>query len=209
MEQTASTESSVSRVNRRRKIRLVALAVVLSLGAVVLGLFSLQRSAIARRQGVVFFGLPDVRFWLTGQEVTTPITDWSFADPLASLRIQTQTWYQIPYSVTIWFARHGDQLYLYSNYMAPEPGQPDLRDRFPAARAWNRNLVRDPRCRVQIADKVFNCRAYPITDGQEMAVAREAFFIRYPQLRDSQNAPEARRSRLYFFRVVPQWEERQ
>ena len=90
--------------------------------------------------------------------------------------------------------------------MAPAPGQEDdLRDRFPEARAWNRHLVRDPRCRLQIGDQVFNARAYVVTDASEMEVAREAFYIKYPSLRQAQLVPEERRTRMHFFRLIPEW----
>ena len=182
----------------RRAILAVAVVVV---GVIALGLAAIERSGLARRQGLLFFGLPDVRFWLSGRLVTPPVTDWSFTDAFPTARIQTRTWYLLPYSVTIFFARHEGQLYLFSDYAAPAPGQPDLRDRFPEARAWNRNLVRDPRCRLQIGDQVFDCRAYVLSEAKEMEVAREAFFVKYPQLRDAQRQPEARRDKMHFFRV--------
>lgn len=195
-------ESRPSRGARRTPASRLAILAVVAVGVLALGLTVIERSGLARRQGVLFFGLPDVRFWLSGHLVTAPVTDWSFTDAFPAARIQTRTWYLLPYSVTIFFARHEGQLYLFSDYAAPAPGQPDLRDRFPEARAWNRNLVRDPRCRLQIGDQLFDCRAYVLSDAKEMDVAREAFFIKYPQLRDAQRQPDARRDRMHFFRVV-------
>lgn len=65
--------------------------------------------------------------------------------------------------------------------------------------------MRDPHGRLQIGDQLFNVRAYVVTDPTEVEVAREAFFIKYPQLRQGQAQPEARRIHMHFFRVIPEW----
>ena len=56
--------------------------------------------------------------WLKGDLATTPVTDWSFIarDRVRTLKIQTNTWYLIPHSVTIGYILYNDQLYLDSIY---------------------------------------------------------------------------------------------
>jgi hypothetical protein len=147
----------------------------------------------------------DLGFRLSGDLVTTPVTDWSFIDGIQNIQVETRTWYLLPHFVRTDIARSGDQLYLFSEYFAPRAGQPDYRDEFPNARFWNRMVVRDPRVRVKIGDRLFEMRAYPLKDPNEVAIARQAFLDKYADVRKEQEQPESRRSRLYFFRLEPGW----
>lgn len=147
----------------------------------------------------------DLGFRLTGDLVTTPITDWSFIDGIQNIQVETRTWYLLPHFVRTDIARSGAQLYLFSEYFAPKPGEADHRDEFPNARFWNRMVVRDPRIRVKIGDRLFQMRAYPLKDPSEVALARQAFLDKYADVRKEQEQPESRRSKLYFFRLVPGW----
>ena len=52
------------------------------------------------------------RFWLRGNLVTTPVADWSFTDNIRTVKLQTNTWYLIPHSVTIWCIAYNGQLYV-------------------------------------------------------------------------------------------------
>ena len=162
------------------------------------GWVSLPRSVAGMYRG-------DLGLWLTGDLVTTPVTDWSFTDPAPTVRIETHTWYLIPHFVRTDIARHDAQLFLCSEYFAPGPGQPDLRDDFPEARFWNRMVFRDPRIRVKIGNRLFEMRAYPVTDPGELAVARQAFLSKYADIRKQEALPEARRPRLHFFRLEQGW----
>jgi hypothetical protein len=149
----------------------------------------------------------DLGFWLTGDPVTTPVTDWSFTDAVPTVQIETRTWYFIPHFVRTFIARNDAQLYLFSEYFAPAPGQPDLRDNFPEARFWNRMVARDPRIRVKIENRLFNMRAYPVTDPSAKAAAREAFLSKYADVRKQEELPESQRPRLHFFRLEPVWND--
>src|SRR6266536_742652 len=81
--------------------------------------------------------------WLTGEVVTTPVTDWSFTDKYRNIYVQTKTRYLVPHSVTTGCTAKDGKLYLTSIY---RPGQ-----QFPRDKAWNRNFVRDPRVRLKMA----------------------------------------------------------
>lgn len=183
-------------MKRSRIVGLVILVIVVV--ALALNYSGLRRAFVGLNRG-------DFGLWLTGDLVTSPLTDWSFTDAILTIQIETRTPYLIPHFVRTYIARNGAQLYLFSEYFAPEPGQPDVRDRFPEARFWNRMVVRDPRIRMKIGDRLFEMRAYPVTDSSGMTVAREAFLNKYADVRRQQELPESRRPRLYFFRLEPGW----
>jgi hypothetical protein len=147
----------------------------------------------------------EIGFWLTGDVVRTPVTDWSFTDSIPNIQIQTHTPYLLPHVLTTDIARVGGQIYLFSEYFAPARGKPDTRGDFPQARFWNRMVVRDPRIRVKIGNQLFDMRVYPLTDPAEIETARKAFLSKYDDVRRGEAAPEARRPALYFFRLEPQW----
>ena len=54
--------------------------------------------------------------WLEGNLVTTPISDWSFVDNYPEIKIQTQTRYLLPLSVTTYCMTYNGQLYVESTY---------------------------------------------------------------------------------------------
>jgi len=180
-----------------KRSRIAGLVIlIVAVVALTLNYSSLRRNFAGLNRG-------DFGLWLRGDLVTTPVTDWSFTDAVPTVQMETRTWYFIPHFVRTYIARNDGQPYLFSEYFAPEPGQPDLRDRFPEARFWNRMVVRDPRIRVKIGNRLFEMRAYPLTDPSEMAVARQAFLSKYADVRRQQELPESRRPRLYFFRLEP------
>jgi len=156
-------------------------------------------------------------FWLTGDVVTTPVTDWSFTDSLPTVHIETRTWYLLPHSVITLIGRNGSQLFLGSEYGPPRPGQEDLRDRFPEARFWNRMVLRDPRIRLKIGNQIYQMRAYPVYDPSLDAVALASFLSKYDSLpvtelgwtpgslRRFQAYPAERRPKFHFFRLEQGW----
>ena len=79
--------------------------------------------------------------WLRGTPVTTPVTDWPLTtDKIQQIKIQTQTLFLLPHSVTIWCGVYNGNLYISSN-----PGK-----------LWNDDIVRDPHVRLKIGDQVFD-----------------------------------------------------
>lgn len=158
------------------------------------------------RNTVVRLYRGDIGFWLTGDLVRAPVADWSFIDSVPTVLVETRTWYLLPHVLRTDIARNDQQLYLFSEYFAPAPGKPDLRERFPEARFWNRMVVRDPRIRVKIGNRVFDMRAYPLTDASQIDVVRQAFLSKYADVRAQAELPESRRPAMYFFRLEPQWD---
>jgi deazaflavin-dependent oxidoreductase (nitroreductase family) len=70
-----------------------------------------------------------------------------------------------PREIEIWFGLDGETLYMLS-------GGRDRSD-------WVRNLIREPRVTVRIADRTFNVRARVVTDGEEDALARRLLLAKY------------------------------
>jgi hypothetical protein len=184
----------------------------------VAGVVAFRQSSMARvgtdpyhqhQQGHVWFGLSDVGFGLSGDVITTPVADWSFASRAAGVKVQVTPWWRIPYTVntSIVASRDGKRIYLVSDYFAPAPGREDLRGRFPEARGWNRHILRDPRIRVQIGDRgVYEFLAYPLTDPEEIESVRTAFLSLVSEVREQMEGPEALRPRIYVVGLIPRWD---
>lgn len=103
--------------------------------------------------------------WLKGERVTTPITDWSFTDQIPQIKIQTQTPFLLPHSVTIWCAVYNGNLYVTSY----------------RGRQWVENIIRDPHVRLKIADKVFDRTLSIVDDPAEKAAVLQSKGRKYPQ----------------------------
>ena len=70
-----------------------------------------------------------------------------------------------PREIEIWFALEGQTLYMLSGG----------RDRS----NWVKNLMRDPRVRIRIADRVWDGRARVVDDPSAAARPRELLFAKY------------------------------
>ena len=125
-------------------------------------------------------GLPPTVFgaglWLKGNQVTTPVTDWSFADQYQTVEIQTTTPYLLPHSVTIWCTTYNGQLYFASLVPAGTPP-------YPHSRQWNANVARDPHVRVKIGDNLYNVTLAYVTDPAEHEAVTQSDERKYPQLK--------------------------
>jgi hypothetical protein len=124
--------------------------------------------------------------WVTGEVVRAPVTDWSFVDGVPTIAVETRTWYGIPHSVTTICVRHGGALYVPS--------------RDPRGKRWVKNVLRDPRVRLRIGDRVYARRAVRVTDPDEIAALGAAIVARHPQLRPAAGAPAPE---VWFFRMEP------
>jgi hypothetical protein len=119
--------------------------------------------------------------WLRGQLVTTPVTDWSFTNKIKQIKIQTQTPYLLPLSVTIWCAVYNGNLYVTSN-----PGK-----------QWNEDITRDPHVRLKIGDQLYDRTLLPINDPAEKAAVLEVKGKKYPEWK----VPPV--EKVTVFRVIP------
>jgi F420H(2)-dependent quinone reductase len=125
--------------------------------------------------------------WLTGQSITTPVTDWSFSDQFQTIYMQTRAWYGLPHSVTTTVTAYNGRLYLTSVY---RPGM-----RFPDDRLWNKNILRDPHVRLKVGDRVFDGTAALVTDPAEKDAVLDAKAKKYPRQRATD------KSLVHVFRV--------
>ncbi len=131
--------------------------------------------------------------WLSGEVVTTPVTDWSFATQYKTDKVQTRTWYGIPHSVTTSHILHNGQLYLTSLFRAGVP--------FPQGKSWVNNVMRDPHVRLKLGDKLYDCVLSHVADPEERAAVLAT--------RTQPNSPAASSDTpngpvLHLFRVLPE-----
>lgn len=113
--------------------------------------------------------------WLTGNVVTTPVTDWSFTDQVSSVEVQTRTWYLLPHSVTTYCVALNGQLYLDSFYPAGVE--------YPHGRSWNENVARDPRVRLKIGNNLYDVTLAHDTDPADKTAVLQLVAKKYPQLK--------------------------
>lgn len=114
--------------------------------------------------------------WLTGNLVTTPVTDWSFTDKVPNIELQTESWYLLPHSVTINCLSYNGQFYVSSVY--PKG----------TARSWDDNVMRDPHVRIKIGDNLYDRSLVPVTDPAEKAGVLGAREKKYPRLKVEPNS---------------------
>jgi hypothetical protein len=105
--------------------------------------------------------------WLSGNVVTTPVADWSFTDSVQTVKLQTNTSYLIPHSVTIWCIAYNGQLYVATSGAA--------------TRQWPRNVARDPHVRLKIDDKLYDRNLMVVTDPAEREAVLQARAKKYSQ----------------------------
>ena len=119
--------------------------------------------------------------WLTGDLVTTPVTDWSFTDQYQTIKIQTRTWYLLPHSVTTFCTAYNGQLYVTSVY---RPGV-----EYPHGRNWNANVARNPHVCLKIGNQLHDRTLSYVTDPAEKAGVLQVKAKKYPQQKVSPDSP--------------------
>jgi hypothetical protein len=113
--------------------------------------------------------------WLKGNLVTTPVTDWSFTDQFQTVKLQTNTWYMIPHSVTTYCVAYQGQLYLTSVYPRGV--------KYPNGRNWNANVARDPHVRIRIGNQLYDRTLVLVTDPAQEAAILQVKAKKYPTQR--------------------------
>ena len=100
---------------------------------------------------------------LSGQLVSTPMTDWTFLDDHWTIELETRP--DDPYSVTIWCVSLGSRLYVGA-------GSP--------TRRWGHALLQDPSARVRVDGSVYPRSAVRVTDHSEIEAYLIALSRKYP-----------------------------
>jgi len=130
--------------------------------------------------------------WLSGNLVTTPVTDWSFVTPHPIDQVQTRSWYLLPHSVNTNFVVLNGQVYLTSVFQADAP--------FPGSKGWTSNIIRDPRVRLKFGDQLYDCRLIPVTDPAILEKLLPLANEKYPGMR---KAYADKTSTVHFFQAIP------
>ncbi|HJT87826.1 MAG TPA: hypothetical protein VJ732_08215 [Bryobacteraceae bacterium] len=120
--------------------------------------------------------------WLKGDLVTTPVNDWSFTDKIPTIKIETQTPFLLPHSVSIWCAVYNGNLYVTSY----------------RGRLWVEDIVRDPHVRLKIDGRLYERTLSLVNDPDEKAAVLQAKGKKYPRWKVPPVATAA------VFRVLPQ-----
>jgi hypothetical protein len=184
-----------------KRWKLVTLVVVVIVVGGIAALLAFTPVGDRRNIGRISGGDFNNYFWMSGELITEPVTDWSWTDSVEVIQVRTRTPFFIPHTTNTFFAYDDKQQYIFSDYFPPRPGRPDMRDRFPEERFWNRNVLRDPRVRLKIGDKLVDFRAYYLTDPAKVEAGRQAFINKYAQVKREQALPPERRPRMHIFRL--------
>lgn len=88
---------------------------------------------------------------LDGEVVAGDVEDWSFSDAFETYELETRPSH--PYSVTTWGVASGADFYV------------PTRD--PKGKAWVQYVVKDPRVRLRVGERVYERRAVRVTDPAE------------------------------------------
>ncbi len=127
-------------------------------------------------------------FRLTGEEAQPAGGDLRFARDVELFALETRTWYRIPHSVTVTGVLHGDSLYIPS--------------RSPRTKRWVAHVLRDPRVRLRVGDRILRGRLVRVEDPHFARQLEAAFARKYGRpIRPVQGglAPE-----VWFFRFAPE-----
>jgi hypothetical protein len=109
--------------------------------------------------------------WLKGNVVTAPVADWSFTETIPYIKIQTESWYGLPHSVTINCMIANGQLYLVSPVPAGQH------------RSWDDNVMRDPHVLLKIGNNLYDRTLTVVTDPAERESVLQARKKKYPELK--------------------------
>jgi len=98
----------------------------------------------------------DVRpgLWLKGEEVTVSVESWEFAAETDEIFIETNPWYGIPHSTTIWSVVVEDNIYIGSYGL----------DYGLDIKAWEKNLTGNANARLGISGKLYSVVVLKIDD---------------------------------------------
>ena len=108
--------------------------------------------------------------WLSGEVVKEPIGNWDWVLAVShpergnTIMLETQTWYGIPYSVTILPTPRGDKMYIGGSARDAR-----LARVFPDYKQWWANVENDPRVRLKIDGKIYEMTAALVHDPVELA----------------------------------------
>lgn len=162
---------------RRRRAAWFAAGLVVVLG----GFFAWARLLAGGPVGPIPGGA------LRGERVAQAPADWTFANRVPYLRVESDAW-TLPYSTDVWFLAHGGRLHL----LLPSFFGDGLK----------RRLDDDPRLRVSLDGKLYEQIAVAVSDSKDLAalvapVIRRQFAIEI----SGEVRPVGRGAELWIYRL--------
>lgn len=119
---------------------------------------------------------------LSGEEVTDPVTDWSFTEQYLTVTLEVRA--SDPYSVNTSSLLHEGVLYV------PSGRGGDSR--------WAQFLLQDPSMRLRVGNKLYQVRATREENPLLLRELYEAWEQRYP---GQEGRTEEERAQTWFFRI--------
>jgi hypothetical protein len=101
---------------------------------------------------------------LRGEVAASTPADWSFADRVGEVQVETQ-WGLLPWSVTTWCLTHAGRLYL--------PSRNCL------AKRWVQNVLANPEVRVRLEGRIYELRAVRDEDPEVGRALLEQMLVKY------------------------------
>lgn len=98
---------------------------------------------------------------LSGEEAPAP-ADWSSLETVETVQIETRP--EDPYSVNIWAAGIGTDLYIGTG---------------PDGTRWSQHLQEDPRMRLRVGTTIYPLLARPVADPEERRRVASAYVDKY------------------------------
>ncbi len=115
---------------------------------------------------------------LAGAEMSAP-ADWAFAEEISTIQLETRP--EDPYSVNIWVAGLGDQLYVHAGENRA---------------TWVEHMEANPLVRAQVGEHLFSLRASRVTDAEEFARFADVYEGKYGTRPRNENIAE-----IYLYRL--------
>lgn len=109
----------------------------------------------------------DVRpgLWLSGEIDRQPVNDWGFTDSIEEIFIETESWYGIRHSTTIWCVSSAGSLYI-GSYGDEK-------------KVWEKNIAKQARARLLIDGMLYQVLVIPISEPNLVSSLNVAYNKKY------------------------------
>jgi len=124
---------------------------------------------------------------LSGEEATLPNGDWSFAQGIEVVQLETQP--ADPQSINIWIGVLDDQLYLPTSLIL---GEED-----PAERGWVQQVTANPSIRLRVNGVVYPAQAQRVSDAALIAQVKSFMLQKY----EEEATPQS--DKAWIYRIDP------
>ena len=108
--------------------------------------------------------------WLSGEEVSTPVTDWTFTNAFEDCYLETATWYGMPHSVTLWCAVHDGNLHV---------GSFSAGGGWEGHRTWENHVARDGEGAARIDGRIYRGTWERVEDPSVIEAVERSYAAKY------------------------------